>query len=56
VANPAQFTFYDAYRIAAFLKGSEKATPADEKIIVNLIHDYSAEVRSRPKKGGKKSG
>ena len=55
VANPAQFTFDDAYRIAAFLKGSEKATAADEKIIINLIHDYSAEVRSRPKKSGKKS-
>jgi|GEM_PF-1954883 len=55
VVNPAQFTFDDAYRIAAFLKGSEKATAADEKVIVNLIHDYSAEVRSRSKKGGKKS-
>ncbi|MBN8856188.1 MAG: hypothetical protein BGO55_08465 [Sphingobacteriales bacterium 50-39] len=55
VANPAQFTFDDAYRIAAFLKGNEKATAADEKIIVNLIHDYSAEVRCRLQKDGKKS-
>jgi hypothetical protein len=54
IASPELFTFDDAYSIAAFLKGKNKVTPADEKIIVNLIHDYSVELRSRPKKARKK--
>jgi hypothetical protein len=55
IASPEQFTLGDACRIAAFLKGKDKVTPADEQTILNLIHDYCVELRSRPKRGRKKS-
>jgi hypothetical protein len=56
LASPEQFEFADAYNIAAFLKGEEHVTPADEKIILNLIHDYNVEMRGGGKRWPKKTG
>jgi hypothetical protein len=55
LASPEEFEFGDAYNIAAFLKGEENVTAADERTILNLIHDYIVEMRGGGKRWGKKN-